>query len=471
MPGSVVDETAVEQRRLLAAREISARELLDAHLERIAAVNGTVNAVVGIDADVARSRAAAVDEAVAAGAEVGPLAGLVTAHKDLTDTADFVTTYGCPLYADNRPKADSLLVARIKAAGAVALGKTNTPEFGVGSHTFNPVYGTTRNPYDPTRSAGGSSGGAAAAVRCGMVAIADGSDAGGSLRNPAAWSNVVGFRTSPRVVPSVGPGNAWQTMSITGPMARTVDDLVLQLRVHAQPESRDPLNRPIDLPAVIDGPARPLRVAWSPTLGGLPVEPDVASVLTEFVTEADGLGWTITEDEPDLQGADECFITLRAFLFASGPGKALADRLDQVKATLRGEVERGLALSAADVAAALATANHLWQRAHDFFEDYDLLIAPVTQVSPFPIGQEHPTTVAGETVPTYLHWMLTNCRISACMLPALSLPAGFTDAGLPVGAQLIGRPLGDVGVLQAAKALEVATGHHRRTPDLSALVS
>ena len=469
MSESVVEETAVEQRRLLGAKEISARELLDAHLQRIDEVNGTVNAVVGMDPEVAQRRAAEIDEAVAAGTDVGPLAGLVTAHKDLADTADFPTTYGSPLYADNRPTADSLLVSRVKAAGAVALGKTNTPEFGVGSHSFNPVYGTTVNPYNPSVSAGGSSGGAAAALRCSMVAIADGSDAGGSLRNPAAWNNVVGFRTSPRVVPAVGPGNAWVTISITGPMARTVDDLILQLRVHAQAESRDPMNRPLELPEVIEAPAEPLRVAWSPTLGGLPIESDVADVLSTFVGDVEATGWKVTEDEPNLEGADECFITLRAFMFANGPGRAFGDRLGEVKATLRDEVERGRTLSASEVALAFAKANELWQRAHDFFDDYDLLIGPVTQVSPFPVDEEYPTEVAGQPMPSYLHWMLSNCRISASMLPAMSLPAGFTDAGLPVGAQLIGRPLGDVGVLRAAKALEAATGHHARRPDFAAL--
>ena len=463
---SIVDESAVEQRRLLAERSISARELLDAHLARIEAVNGTVNAVVGLDAEVAQSTAAVIDERTARGEDPGPLGGLVTAHKDLAETADFVTTYGSTLYADNRPATDSLLVARVKAAGAVALGKTNTPEFGAGSHSFNPVYGTTCNPYDPSRSAGGSSGGAAAALRCGMVAIADGSDAGGSLRNPAAWNNVVGFRTSPRVVPNVSPGNPWQTMSIHGPMARTVDDLILQLRVHAQVDSRDPLNRPLDLPAEVTAPSQPLRVAWSPTLGGLPVEADIAAVLATFVGEAEGLGWSVTEDEPDFTGADECFVTLRAYIFANGVGRGIGDRLDRVKATVRSEVERGRALSAEEVARAFTTANELWQRAHAFFENYDLLIGPVTQVSPFPIEQEYPSTVDGREMPTYLHWMLSNCRISAFMLPSLSLPAGFTDAGLPVGAQLIGPPLGDLAVLESAKALEAATLHHQHRPPL-----
>lgn len=461
---SIVDEPAVVQRRLLADKEISARELLAAHRDRIEAVNGTVNAVVALDFDVAAARAAAVDEAIAAGREVGPLAGLVTAHKDLTETADFVTTYGSPRYVGNRPEADSLLVARMTDAGAVAVGKTNTPEFGAGSHTFNPVYGTTVNPYDPSRSAGGSSGGAAVALRCGMVAIADGSDAGGSLRNPAAWNNVVGFRTSPRVVPHVAPGNAWSTLSITGPMARTVDDLVLLLRVLGQPTTRDPLSTPLDLPSTIGPPDRPLRVAWSPTLGGLPVESDVASVLAAFRADVEGMGWDVTDDEPSFAGADECFLTVRAFLYANGVGTRLDGPLDDVKATVRGEIERGRALMATEVAQALTTANALWQRAHDFFARYDLMIGPVTQLSPFPADQEYPTELAGRPVETYIEWMLSNCRISAMMLPALSLPAGFTAAGLPVGAQLIGPPRGDLGVLRAAVALEEATGHHRRRP-------
>ncbi|MEM7341689.1 MAG: amidase family protein [Actinomycetota bacterium] len=469
MSDELCDLPATEQRGLLASKQVSARELLDAHLARIDAVNPTVNAVVGMDADVAVARATAVDDVVAAGGDPGPLGGLVTAHKDLVDTADFVTTHGSTVYADNRPAVDALQVARIKAAGAVALGKTNVPEFGAGSHSFNPVYGVTCNPYDPGLSAGGSSGGAGAALACGMVGIADGSDAGGSLRNPAAWNNVVGLRSSPRVVPRPGPGNPWQTIPIDGPMARTVDDLVLLLRVMAEPDARDPLNRALPLPDVLRPPTRPLRVAWSPTLGGLPVDPAVAAVLDTFRADIDGLGWEVTEAEPDFSGADECFVTLRAFLFANGPAGALGDRLAEIKATVRDEVERGRALSNAEVAAAFAHANVLWQRCVTFFADHDLLVGPVTQVPPFPIDQEYPTEVAGQPTSTYIGWMLSNCRISACQLPALSLPAGFDDAGLPVGAQLIGAPWGDVGVLQAAKALETATGHGSRRPDLSAL--
>ena len=258
MDADLVGLSACEQRRLLGAGEVSARELLAAHVERIDAVNGAVNAIVAFDPSVGAARAAAVDDAVAAGEPVGPLAGLVTAHKDLTETADFPTAYGSPLLAGFRPSADSLLVERMTAAGAVAVGKTNTPEFGAGSHTFNPVYGVTRNPYDLARSAGGSSGGAAAALACGMVAVADGSDMGGSLRNPAAWNAVVGFRPTPRVVPTVLSANPWSPLGVEGPMGRTVADVALLLSVIGRPDARDPLALAIDLPERLAPPDRPL---------------------------------------------------------------------------------------------------------------------------------------------------------------------------------------------------------------------
>ena len=249
------------------------------HLARVEAANPAVNALVALDPAVGRRRAAAVDEVIANGEDHGPLAGLVTAHKDLEETADFPTSFGSPLFgADHRPTADGLLVARMKAAGVVAIGKTNTLEFGAGSHTFNAVYGVTRNPWRLERTAGGSSGGAAVALACRMVATADGSDTGGSLRNPAAWNNVVGFRPTVRVVPSVGPGNAWMPISAHGPMGRTIDDVALLLGVLGAPDGRDPMHRPIVLPPELRPPERRLRVAWSRDLG-VPVERTQLDVL------------------------------------------------------------------------------------------------------------------------------------------------------------------------------------------------
>ncbi len=452
---------------MVRSREISARELLADHLARVDEVNPTVNAVVAIDPTVAEARAAAVDDAIAAGNRPGPLAGLVTAHKDLSDTKDFVTTYGSPVYADHRPTADALLVERMAAAGAVAIGKTNTPEFGAGSHTFNPVYGVTANPWNPERSAGGSSGGAAVALRTGMVSVADGSDLGGSLRNPAAWANVVGFRGSARSVPVRTPGNAWNSLPIVGPMARSIDDLMLMLRVLAQPFDGDPLSRPINLPPVVSPPRKPARVAWSSDVGGNPIDPAVRTVMDRFRGELDLLGWEVVDDEPDFSGADEVFVTLRAFSFAER-ARQLGDRLGEAKATVQDEIARGLALDPVQVSKALGHLNTLWKRSIEFFDRYDLLIAPVTQVPPFPADQEYPTEVAGQTMQSYIEWMRVCCRITTTGCPALSLPAGFVedgpDAGLPVGAQLVARPWGDVELLAMAKAIEATTGHGRRFP-------
>lgn len=459
---------AVEQAKLIRSQQISARELLDAHVSRIERFNPTLNAVVGMDLDVANARAAAVDEAIAANRRIGPLAGLVTAHKDLVDTADFVSTHGSPIHAERRPSTDDPLVTRVKEAGAVALGKTNTPEFGAGSHTFNPVYGTTVNPYDHGRSAGGSSGGAAVALRAGMVSIADGSDYGGSLRNPAAWNNVVGFRPTPRVVAGGGRGNAWNPGPILGPMARSVDDVILLLRVLAEPDLRDPLHRPINLPPAVSPPNRPPRVAWSSTLGGLPIEPEIAAVVERFKSDLEILGWEAEEAEPDFTGADECFVTLRAFHFL-GDADALERAGDQVKATIQDEIARGRKLTATELSKAYAHLNVMWKRAVEFFSRYDLLIAPVTQVSPFPIDVEYPTEVAGVQMGSYIEWMRSCCRITAMGCPAVSLPAGFTaddgpNPGLPVGIQLIGRPFGDADLLRMAKALEATTGYGRQWP-------
>ena len=463
----VVDLTAVEQRRLIGAREVSARELLDAHLARIAAANPAVNAVVALDPEVGRRRAEAVDDAIAAGHDPGPLAGLVTAHKDLEDTADFPTSYGSPLFgADHRPSADCQLVARMRAAGAVAIGKTNTPEFGAGSHTFNAVYGVTHNAWARGRSAGGSSGGAAVALACRMVATADGSDTGGSLRNPAAWNNVVGFRPTVRVVPHVGPGNAWMPISTRGPMGRTVDDVALLLGVLAAPDGRDPMYKPIDLPAELRPPSRPLRVAWSADLG-VPVERSQRDVLAGTRQAMVDLGWDVTDDEPELALASDCFRVLRAWNIANGPTAPFHDRMDLIKATIQDEIRRGSAVSAAEVATAYAQLAALWRETWTFFDrGYDVLACPVTQVSPFPVEVEYPTVVDGVVMADYIDWMAACWRITVTGCPALSLPAGFDAEGLPVGVQLVSRQGADVALLRAAKALEEATGFHARRPPL-----
>jgi len=463
----LVELTAVEQRRLVATREVSASELLDAHLARIEAVNPAVNAIVALDPDVARHRARTVDDALARGEDPGPLAGLVTAHKDLEETADFPTTFGSPLFAGYRPAHDSLVVARMKAAGAVAVGKTNTPELGAGSHTFNPLHGVTRNPWGPDRSAGGSSGGAAVALACRMVATADGSDMGGSLRNPAAWNNVVGLRPSAGVVPDVAGTNGWLPLSTRGPMGRTVDDVALLLRVLATPDHRDPLHRPLAIPDELRPPDRPLRVAWSDDLG-VPVERSQRDVLAAARRTMLDLGWEVVDAEPALRAARDCFRVLRAWSIATGPLlRTRGDRLDEVKATIRDEVARGRAATAADVATAYAQLTSLWREAAAFFDEgYDLFACPATQLSPFPADLEYPTVVDGVEMATYIDWMAACWRITVTGCPALSLPAGFDPDGLPVGLQLVARQGADVALLRAARTLEEATGHAARQPPM-----
>lgn len=462
----LVDLSAVEQRSLLASRKVSARELLDAHLRRIEQVNPTVNAVVAMDPAVAQGRAAAVDESISRGDDPGLLAGLVTAHKDLADTADFVTTYGSPLHVGNRPAADELLVARMKAAGAVALGKTNTPEHGAGSHTFNTVYGTTLNPWDTTRSAGGSSGGAAVALATGMVAIADGSDMGGSLRNPAAWNGIVGLRPSPGLVPDEGAANGWNTLSVLGPMGRTVADVHLLLQALAGPHPLSPLPPGAPIPASLPTVSTPLRVALSPTLGGLPMESEIVATVEAVGRSLAGHGWHVELAEPDFRGMDECFEVLRSWSFANDLVDPLGDRAAALKAVIRDEAERGRALSGADVARATARLTRQWRRAAGFFADYDVLIAPVTQLHPFPATWEYPNEVAGEAMDRYITWMRSCSRVTTLGTPALSVPAGWSAGGLPIGVQLVAGHGRDVELLAIGQAVESLLGAGGRRPPI-----
>ena len=302
------------------------------------------------------------------------------------------------------------------------------------------------------------------ALACRMVAVADGSDMGGSLRNPAAWNNVVGLRTTPRLVPRVGPGNAWLPLATEGPMGRTVDDVLLLLRVLAAPDGRDPVQRTVELPAELRPPDRPLRVAWSRDLG-VPVEASQLDVLERVRPTMDELGWDVVEAEPDLRLAGDCFRVLRAWASANSPTAQSGRDLGAVKQTVRDEIRRGDELTGADVATAYAQLAELWHTAAAFFDrGFDVLACPTTQVAPFPVEWEHPTEVAGRQMTDYIDWMASCWRITVTGCPALSMPAGFDSDGLPVGIQLVGRQGADVALLRAAKALESATGHAARRP-------
>ena len=460
---------ATEQARALRAGACSARELVAAHLTRIERIDPLVNAIVTRTPERALAAADEADRRRARGDDLPPLHGLPIAHKDLQDTAGVRTTYGSPSYRDHVPATDSLQVERLREAGAILVGKTNTPEWGAGSHTFNPVFGATRNAWDTTRSAGGSSGGGAVALACRMLPIADGSDLGGSLRNPAAWSGVFGLRPTPGLVPHWPVSAPWLPFAVEGPMARTAGDLALLLAAMAGPDARDPLSQRAARPdlappfAAVSG----RRVAWSPTVGGLPIDAVVSEVLAAALPLLREAGLVISEDELDFAGADEVFETWRAFSWATGLGDEYDAHGGDMKATVRAEVERGRALTSSMLSRATRLQAELAERMRAFFDRHDYLACPVTQVEPFPIEQEYATEIDGVPMGSYIEWMRSNSRISATLCPAISVPVGFTRTGLPVGLQLVARPFGERALLEVAHALELHAGLGDRIPPLA----
>lgn len=451
-----VDSTARDQAVAVRRREISARELLDLHLERIGARNPELNAIVSLDADRAREGAAAADEALASGAEVGPLHGLPFAFKDTHAVAGWTTTYGSPLFRDHVPDADELIVERVRRAGVVVIGKTNVPEFAAGSHTFNRVFGVTRNPVDPSRSAGGSSGGAACALASGMVPLADGSDMGGSLRNPASFCGVVGLRPSLGRVPEWPLYNQWETTSVGGPMARNVGDLALLLSVMAGPDPRAPQalgDLGASFAPPLSGSLAGLRVAVSPDLGGaIAVDAEVAAAVRDSAAVFPGA----VEAHPDLAEADDTFRTLRAWHLQAKLGALLGEHPDEFKQSLADNIRLGETLSGADVARAYRQRTTLSERMRAFFSSYDVLVLPVSQVPPFPVDQEFPTSINGEPMQTYLDWMRAAYLITVTGCPAISVPFGRTSSGLPIGVQLVAAHGRDRFLLEVASAFEAA---------------
>lgn len=435
--------SATELAAGIRAREFTAREVMESHLERIDEMNPLVNAIVTqLDPELALK---AAEEA-----PPGPLQGLPIAVKDLEDTAGMRTTYGSALFADHVPDSDSLLVERLRQAGAVIIGKTNTPEFGAGSQTFNAVFGATKNPYDVTKTPGGSSGGAAAAVAAGMIPFADGSDLGASVRNPAAFCSLYGLRPTPGRIPDHGPGDPYNPFPVLGAIARTPQDVALLFSALAGPDARDPLSlqEPWPLPGSLASAPEGLRIAWSETLGGLPIDPEVTAVLQTARATLEDLGCVVENAEPDFSGADECFEVLRGVAFT-----AFSDIAEDVKPTLRANIRFGQHLDATRIAKALALRGELFTRMREFLGRYDFLAAPVTQVAPFSVDLEYPTEIAGRRMGSYLEWFRSCSRITVTGHPALAVPAGFTPAGLPIGLQLVGRHRGELALLQLAEAL------------------
>jgi amidase len=466
----IVFQPAKKLARLMRGRKLSALEVMKAFIAQIERVNPKMNASVTFLPEQALKQARALDRR---STRPGPLAGLPIAYKDLVVTRGIRTTFGSQIYADNVPAEDHVLVERLKAAGAITLGKTNTPEFGAGSQTFNKVFGATLNPYDLDKTCGGSSGGAATAVACGMLPFADGSDLGGSLRNPGNFCNVVGFRPTPGRVPNYPTIDAWGTLPVLGPIARTVEDVAFLLSAMAGPDIRSPIS--ISEPGTVFG--RPLardfrkvRVAWSRNLGGLPVDTRVTRVLEAQRTVLESLGCVVEPAEPDLSGADEAFQVLRALSYAQRYGPLLKEHRDKMKDTVVWNTEKGMKLDGPQIARAIALRSDVYRRMREFMQRYEFLLLPVNQVPPFPASQPYVTEIGGVKLASYIDWMKTCWYITVTSHPAISVPAGFTDdqPALPVGLQIVGRYRDDFGVLQLAHAFEQETQLWKRRPPLGA---
>ena len=459
------DLSAIELAARIRRKDVSARDVMEAHLTRIERVNPQVNAIVTLVADRAMADAARADEATVRGDVSGVLHGLPVAHKDLIETAGIRTTKGSPFYRDTVPTHDAPIVTRWRAAGAITIGKTNTPEMGAGSQTFNTLFGPTRNPYDLTRTCGGSSGGSAVALACGLVPVADGTDVGGSLRNPAAFCNVVGLRPSPGRVP--GETNGWSPFGVFGPMGRSVADVALILSAIAGPDPRSPITireDPTRFSASLERTFHGTRIAWWKGLGGIPVEPEVRTVVDANRRVFENLGCIVEEAEPDFTGVADAFPVLRYASSYAQNSALVRERPEWVKDTIRFEVAEAERLTAADVGRALARQALMYEQSRRFFETYDYFVLPVTQVAPFDVDTPYPTSIAGTPMTTYIDWMRTCWYVSFMSNPAISVPAGFTAAGLPVGLQIVGRHHDEWSVLQVAHAFEQATRHGQKRP-------
>ena len=459
---------AVDMVAAIRAKKLSAREVMQAHLKQINSVNGKVNAMVTLVAEEQlMAQAAAADEALAHGKWLGPLHGLPVAVKDLHETKGIRTTYGSPLHKDNVPGFDCRVVQLEKEAGAIILGKTNVPEFGLGSQTFNPVFGATRNPYDLTKTCGGSTGGGSVAVACGMAPLADGSDMGGSLRNPPNFCNVVGIRTSPGRVSNVPTNLGWFTLAVPGPVARNVTDCAYFLSVLAGFDHHSPIS--IDQTGAQF--AQPLgsrsfkgvRVAMFKDMG-LPWEPEVKSAVQAQRNVFESLGCIVEDAEPDFSDANECFVAWRHWSTELAFGDLLATHGGQLNEYIHWHGAEGRKLTGPYLSRVEVKRTALFQRLCAFKGEYDFFVLPVNQVLPFDVNTHYPTEIAGVKMENYIAWMKSAYYISAAGNPAMSVPCAFSASGLPIGIQIVGRHHDDWGVLQLGYAFEQATNIGKRRP-------
>lgn len=459
---------ATELRRLIRDREVSPVEVVERTLQRIEQVNPVVNAYCTVAAEQALTAAREAEAAISRGDALGPLHGVPVAIKDMSLTAGIRTTFGSRLFADHVPTEDSLDVARLKRAGAILIGKTNTPEFAAGPNTLNALFGATRNPWNLERSAGGSSGGSAVALACGMTPLATGGDLGGSLRIPASVCGVVGFRTSPGRVPMYPSSWTSESFLVVGPMARTVRDVGLMLSATAGPDDRVPIS--LDESGAVfetaaEGGVKGLRVAWSPDLGVSRVDPEVARIVEAACRRFEDAGCSVEAAAPEIGEIRPMIATYRALGAAAGVPELL-DRADEVdNPLLREFLKRPRELSGLDVARAGIEHARYVERIAAFFQKYDLLVTPATPTAAYMLDQMYPPEIAGETIVNAIDAMLVTYAITMASLPAISVPAGFTAAGLPIGMQIVGGRHAEALVLRAAAAFEeLAPWAHHRPP-------
>jgi len=447
---------AADLRRLVVTRAVSAVQVVEACLERVEALNPTLNAVVTLNPH-ALEDAVKLDARLAKGEEPGPLFGLPVGIKDVTPVAGLRTTYGSPIYADNVPKEDALVVRRLRHAGAVILGKTNCPEFAAGANTFNEVFGRTRNPWDPTKSAGGSTGGGAAGVASGMIALAEGTDLGGSLRTPASFCGIVGLRPSVGLVPTHPTDWVWDDLQVTGPMARTAEDVALMLQAVAGPSEFSPLAQPVDgrdfVSAVQAGPGPGLRVAYCPDIAGIGVDPDVERVCRNAAFALRDAGVVVEEIELDLTPARAEFLPVRGLWFVTQMFPRL-DMRDRFGPNVANNVKYGLDMTTNELAAAESYRGQLWHRFREFFNRFDHLLTPCMAVPPFPVEQNYPDSIAGKPMNTYIDWIAPTFVLSLTGLPVASVPAGLDSGRMPVGLQILGRQFGEEAVLALAAQIQ-----------------
>jgi amidase len=449
---------AFEVRGLVARREVSPVEVIEAALARVDRYNPAVNAVVTLNPR-ARDDARDLERRLARGEEPGLLCGLPVGIKDVTPVAGLRTTYGSPVYRDHVPQEDALVVQRLRAAGAVIVGKTNCPEFAAGGNTFNEVFGRTRNPWDPTRSAGGSTGGGAAALVTGMIALAEGTDLGGSLRIPASFCGVVGLRPSVGLVPTYPADWLWDTMQVEGPVARTAEDVALMLQAVAGPSPLSPISQPTagrNFPAAVSrGISTGVRVAYCVDVAGIGVDARLERVCRDAAEGLRDRGVAVEEIAFDLSFARKAFLALRGLWFVAQMFPRM-DQLDRFGPNVAGNIRAGLTTTTSDLGAAEQARTRIWHMFRAFFGTFDHLLTPCMAVPPFPVEQNYPDTVAGRKMETYVDWIAPTFVLSLTGLPVASVPCGLDPDGLPVGLQIVGRPQGEEAVL----ALAAHVQHH-----------